>query len=110
MTETKAKFPTLEDSMKAQVVQNLEVMDAIIKEENLSKISSQIYKAIQQKHIMFYSADEDIQALFESSGLSGTVHESEPNEDYLSVINIIITLLSNLVKHFLPDKPANFTL
>jgi hypothetical protein len=60
----------------------------ILKQENLSKVSSKIYKAIQQKHIMMYSSDEDIQALFESVGLSGKVYENAEDEDYLSVINI----------------------
>lgn len=61
---------------------------AIIKEENIGKVSSKLYKAVQQKHIMMYSADEDIQALFETLGISGQVHETQENEDYLSVINI----------------------
>lgn len=62
--------------------------EAILKEENIGKVSSKLYKAIQQKHIMMYSADEDIQALFETLGISGKVHETQKNEDYLSVINI----------------------
>ncbi|MFH1533704.1 MAG: DUF4012 domain-containing protein [Nitrospirota bacterium] len=62
--------------------------EAILKEENISKVSSKMYKAIQQKHIMMYSSDEEIQALFESTGLDGSVHISEPEEDYLSVIHI----------------------
>jgi Protein of unknown function (DUF4012) len=65
-----------------------EFKKAILKEENLSKVSSKLYKAIQQKHIMMYSSDEEIQGLFESAGLDGAVHVSEPDEDYLSVIHI----------------------
>ncbi len=62
--------------------------EAILREENIGKVTSKLYKAIQQKHIMMYSSDEEIQALFESAGISGKVHESAPDEDYLSVINI----------------------
>lgn len=65
-----------------------EFKEAILKEENISKVSSKLYKAIQQKHIMVYSSDEEIQGLFESAGLDGSVHISEPGEDYLSVIHI----------------------
>jgi len=60
----------------------------ILDEKNLSSIMSKLYKAVQQKHIMVYSADEEIQALFDSLGISGRVYENEKNEDYLSVINI----------------------
>ena len=62
--------------------------EAILKEKNISKVSSKLYKAIQQKHIMMYSSDEDIQALFESMGISGQAYVPQENEDYLSVINI----------------------
>jgi hypothetical protein len=62
--------------------------DAILKEENISKITSKIYKAIQQKHIMMYSSDEEIQELFDSIDTSGRVYRNEKDEDYLSVINI----------------------
>jgi len=62
--------------------------EAILKEENLSKIMSKLYKAIQQKHIVFYSSDQDIQALFNATGISGTTYQNEENEDYLSVVNI----------------------
>lgn len=61
--------------------------DAILKQENLGKVGSKIYKAIQQKHIMFYSPDPEIQALFDSFGLSGRVQKTDGEEDYLSVIN-----------------------
>ncbi len=59
----------------------------IMKEENVGKIMSKLYKAIQQKHIMAYSADSDIEALFKSFGLSGEMNKPVSNEDYLSVIN-----------------------
>ena len=61
--------------------------EAILKEENVSKIGSNLYKAIQQKHIMMYSGDEEIEALFDSIGVSGRVYQNAANEDYLSVIN-----------------------
>jgi hypothetical protein len=65
-----------------------EFQKEIMKEENISKVTSKIYKAIQQKHIMMYSSDEDIQDLFEALGLSGKMYVPEEDEDYLSVINI----------------------
>lgn len=65
-----------------------EFKKAIFKQENLSKITSKLYKATEQKHIMMYSSDEEIQGLFDSLGLSGRVYETAENEDYLSIINI----------------------
>ncbi|MDA1060493.1 MAG: DUF4012 domain-containing protein, partial [bacterium] len=64
--------------------------EAILKEENIGRVGSKMYKAIQQKHIMMYSADEDIQALFSAVGLSGEVYKTQEGEDYLSVINSAI--------------------
>lgn len=64
--------------------------EAILKEENISKVTSKLYKAVQQKHIMMYSGNTDIQALFDAMGLSGRVHETAEKEDYLSVINISV--------------------
>ena len=64
--------------------------EAILKEENLSKVGSKIYRAIQQKHIMMYSPDIEIQSLFENFGLAGEVYQNEKDEDYLSVINASI--------------------
>jgi len=62
--------------------------EAILKEENIGRVSSKLYKAVQQKHIMFYSSDAEVEALFDSMGVSGKVHESAEKEDYLSVINV----------------------
>ena len=62
--------------------------EAILQESNLPKIGSKLLAAVQKKHIMMYSADEDIQALFDAIGTSGRVHQSAADEDYLSVINI----------------------
>lgn len=61
--------------------------EAILKQENLAKVSSKIYKAIQQKHILFYSPDPEIQSLFDAFALSGRIAKTPPEEDYLSVIN-----------------------
>ncbi len=61
--------------------------EAIMKQENLAKVGSKIYKAIQQKHILFYSPDPEIQSLFDSFGLSGRMAKTPANEDYLSIIN-----------------------
>ncbi len=65
--------------------------EAILKEENVSKVMSKLYKAVQQKHVMMYSSDEDIQELFSSLGVEGSVHISAPHEDYLSIINTNIS-------------------
>lgn len=59
----------------------------IMKEGNVGKMMSKLYKAIQQKHIMAYSSDPQVEALFESFGLSGEMNKPSENEDYLSVIN-----------------------
>ncbi len=64
--------------------------EAILKEENLGKILSKLYKAIQQKHIMMYSSDGEIQEFFEAFGLSGKATKQLPDEDYLSVINFSV--------------------
>ena len=60
--------------------------EAILKEENIGKITSKIYRAVQQKDIMMWSGNADIQALFDAAGLSGRVTPNVDNEDYLSVI------------------------
>lgn len=62
--------------------------EAILKTENLGRVGFKIYRALEQKHILMYSSDEEIQALFEAVGFSGHVHDSAEKEDYLSVINI----------------------
>ena len=62
--------------------------DAIFKTENLSQISSKLYKAVQQKHIMLYSSDQQIQEFFDAMDLSGRVYSQADDEDYLSVIHI----------------------
>lgn len=64
--------------------------EAILKEENLSKLMSKLYRAIQQKHVLMYSSDNDIQNLFEAFDLSGTSYVPKEKEDFLSVINISI--------------------
>jgi hypothetical protein len=61
--------------------------DAILKEENIGKITSKFYLAIQQKDILMWSKDSEIEALFDATGTSGRVHASADDEDYLSVIN-----------------------
>lgn len=61
--------------------------EAILKEQNIGAIGSKLYRAIQQKHIMMYSSDSGIQALFDSAGVSGRVYLTGEKEDYLSVIN-----------------------
>ncbi|PIR55542.1 hypothetical protein COU74_00185 [Candidatus Peregrinibacteria bacterium CG10_big_fil_rev_8_21_14_0_10_36_19] len=62
--------------------------EAIMKESNVGRVTSKLYKAVQQKHIMVYSSHDDIEDLITSMGLSGEVKKTAENEDYLSVINI----------------------
>ena len=61
--------------------------EAILKEQNIGAVGSNLYRAVQQKHILMYSPDPDIQALFDAAGISGRVRETHEREDYLSVIN-----------------------
>jgi hypothetical protein len=61
--------------------------ESILKEQNIGAIGSKLYRALQQKHIMMYSSDPQIQNLFDSAGLSGRVYITQEKEDYLSVIN-----------------------
>lgn len=61
--------------------------EAIFKEENIGKITSKIYRAVQQKDILMWSGDPDIEALFDATGLSGRIAENVDREDYLSVID-----------------------
>lgn len=67
-----------------------EFKNQLLKEEYLGKISSKLYKAVQQKHIMMWSKDEDIESLFDNVGLSGRMAQTKENEDYLSVVNFSI--------------------
>lgn len=67
-----------------------EFKKAILKEENISKVGSKLYSEIQKKNIMAWSEDDDIEGLFDATGLSGKVHESLSEEDYLSVVNVSV--------------------
>ena len=64
--------------------------DEILQEKNIGAVGSKLYRAVQQKHILMYSPDPDIQALFDASGTSGRVKEIGEKEDYFSVINASI--------------------
>lgn len=61
--------------------------DAILQEKNIGKLSSKLYKAVQQKHIMAWSDDEQIEGFFDAVGLSGRMSLPAEKEDYLSVIH-----------------------
>lgn len=67
-----------------------EFKNQLLKEEYLGKISSKLYKAVQQKHVMMWSKDENVESLFDSTGLSGKMAQTKENEDYLSVVNFSI--------------------
>jgi hypothetical protein len=61
--------------------------EAILKAEGLSQVGFKLHRALEQKHIMLYSKDPEIQSLFESFSVSGQQYMPDENEDYLSVIN-----------------------
>lgn len=81
--------------------------EAIMKEELISKVTHTLYRAVQQKHIMAYSSDIDIQKLFESMGVAGTTHELQEKEDYLSVINFATGGTKS--EQFMEEKIHHFT-
>ncbi|MCX6734351.1 MAG: DUF4012 domain-containing protein [Candidatus Peregrinibacteria bacterium] len=88
----------------------------IMKEENIGKVGSKLYKAIQQKHIMMYSADADVEGLFDSLGVSGRMYQNKPEEDYLSVVNFSaggtksdLFLEENILHDTYIDKNGNLT-
>ncbi|MDX9971202.1 MAG: DUF4012 domain-containing protein [Candidatus Gracilibacteria bacterium] len=60
----------------------------IMNEKYLSRVSGKIFRALEQKHIMFYSKDENLEALFDKFGVSGKQYQLQENEDYIQVINI----------------------
>lgn len=62
---------------------------ALLKEQNLSKIATKLYRAIHQKHIFLYSRNPKIQELFDFANLSGRVRQAK-NEDYLQIIHTSI--------------------
>lgn len=64
--------------------------EAIFKQQNISKVSTKLYKAVQQKHIMLYSSDEEVQAFFDAMDLSGRVYQEQEGEDYFSLVHISI--------------------
>ena len=65
-----------------------EFQKALMKKENVSKIMSVIYKAVQQKMIMAYSRDSIIQSLLDTLGVSGRVPLLGEKDDYLNVIHV----------------------
>ncbi len=88
----------------------------IMKEENISKVGSNLYKAIQQKHVMMYSADAEIEGFFDSLGVSGRMYQNKPDEDYLSVINFSaggtksdLFMEENILHDTYIDKSGNLT-
>lgn len=64
--------------------------EALFQEKNVSRVAAKLYRAVQQKHILVYSSDSDIQALLDYMGMTGRIHQSAPDEDYLAVINTSI--------------------
>ena len=88
----------------------------IMKEQNIGKVGSALYKAVQQKHIMMYSADGDIEGLFDSLGVSGRTYQNKPDEDYFSVINFSaggtksdLFMEENILHDTYIDKNGNLT-
>jgi hypothetical protein len=60
----------------------------IMNEKYLSRVSSKLLRALEQKHIMFYSKHDEVEELFDKLGISGKQYTLKEKEDYLSVINI----------------------
>jgi len=65
-----------------------EFQKALLKKENVSKIMGILYKAAEQKMIMAYSRDAEIEAFFDTLGISGRVQQLGEKEDYLNVIQV----------------------
>lgn len=93
-----------------------EFKKAILQEKNIAKVSSKLYRAVQQKHIMMYSGDEEIENLFDAMGISGKVYKNTAEEDYLSVINTSIGgtksdqfVEENILHDTFIDKNGNVT-
>ncbi len=61
--------------------------EEILQEEHLAKLGFKLHRALEQKHILFFAKDQEIQNFFESYDIAGKVHELGEKEDYLSVIN-----------------------
>ena len=62
----------------------------LLKTENVSKIMSSLYKAVQQKMIMAYSKDSEVQAFLDTLGVTGRIKQLEEKEDFLSVVNMSV--------------------
>ncbi len=60
----------------------------IMNEKYLSRVSGKVFRALEQKHIMFYSKDAELEALFDKFNISGRQYQIKENEDYIQVINI----------------------
>lgn len=60
----------------------------ILDQKYLPKISTKVLRALEQKHIMFYSKDQGLQNLFEKFLIAGRQYELSENEDFIQVINI----------------------
>ncbi len=58
--------------------------------KNMGAIVKVIIQGLQDRNIMLYSRDEDVQNLFDQLGVSGRVIRTKPNEDFLQVITTSI--------------------
>lgn len=47
-------------------------------------------RALLEKNILFYSRDLDIQTFFDEKGISGSVYNTKPGEDYLQIVHTAI--------------------
>lgn len=93
-----------------------EFKKAILQEKNIARVSSKLYRAIQQKHVMMYSGDDEVENLFDAMGISGKVYQNTAEEDYLSVINTSIGgtksdqfVEENILHDTFIDKNGNVT-
>ncbi len=62
----------------------------ILNEKYLAKVSAKLLRAIEQKHILFYSKDEEVLAFFDNLNLTARPYNPKEKEDYLAVINLAV--------------------
>ncbi len=69
------------------VIKNLipRIQEKLLTRDNLPKLLDLGLKQAKRKEILAYSKDSQIQEFFQKVGISGQVHQSAKNEDYLSV-------------------------
>lgn len=62
----------------------------LAQKNNWPNVMKSILKSVQQKDLLFYSRDEEIQKFFEESGMAGRIQNTNTNEDFSLVTAISI--------------------